>query len=106
MTVPRIELLGILLISTLVSRVLRAFETELLISKLFCWTDSHIALAWIKDDVKEFKPWIDNRLVKVRENVAAENYYYVWSHANPADLITRHGNDISMTIWFKNINYK
>ena len=100
LTVPRVELLGNLIISRLVCSVLRAITTEFFISKIFCWTDSQITLAWIKSITKEFKPFIENRAIEVRKNVSASNWYYVPSGNNPADLITRSNNDISSDIWF------
>ena len=100
LTVPRVELMGNLLLSILIDRVLRAFEIELFISKVFCWTDSRISLAWIKDVDKEFTKWIDNRLLKIRKNVPEDNWYYVRTNANPADLVTRSGNDVKPSMWF------
>ena len=95
LTVPRLELLGNLLLSRLVVNVLRALEMELFISEVFCWSDSLISLAWIKGVDKEFKPFIENRLVEIRRNVDINKWFYVRTEANPADMITRSGNQIS-----------
>ena len=80
--------------------VIEALEAELLINKVFCWSDSKILLAWIKSINKEFKPFIENRLVEIRKNVGVNDWCYCHSEVNPADLISRSGNDISSKMWF------
>ena len=100
LTVPRIELLGNLITSRLVLNVLGALKTEIAIGKVYCWTDSKISLSWIKSINKEFKPFVENRLVEIRKNVDVSNWYYCRSEINPADLITRGGNNLESKLWF------
>ena len=47
-TIPRLELLGNLVLSKLMFAVMRAFESEIVIDDCHYWTDSQISLAWIK----------------------------------------------------------
>ena len=77
----------------------RALEADLCIDKVVCWTDPQITLAWIKSINKEFDPFVENRVVEIRKNVDVDNWHYVNTNDNPADLITRSGNSIN-SMWF------
>lgn len=90
-TMPRLELLGNLLLSRLVKSVVVALEKELSFDKILFWTDSTITLSWIKATSKEFVPFVENRLKEIRNNSDAGNWNYVNTEKNPADLITRWG---------------
>ena len=54
-----------------------------------CWTDSQIALSWIKGSPNKWKQWVANRVTEI-QNLADPS---AWSHClgdqNPADLSTR-----------------
>ena len=54
-TLPRYELLGNLCLSRLVLSVSSALDKEMEFKAVYCWSDSEIALAWIKAFTKEFK---------------------------------------------------
>ena len=84
-TIPRIELLGNLITSRLVISVCRALEVDLLIKKVFCWTDAKITLAWIKSIDKEFDTFVENRVIEIRKNIDINNWHYVSTEDNPAD---------------------
>ena len=68
-TIPRLELLGSLVLSKLMASVVVALDNELPVKKVFCWTDSTIALSWIKAVSKEFKTFVQNRVSIIRKNV-------------------------------------
>ena len=48
LTVPRLELLSCLLLSTLLSECKLALQTKIKIDRTFFWSDSEVALYWIK----------------------------------------------------------
>jgi len=85
-SIPRLELLGCELLSKLIRDVGRAMDGRLEISKIFCWTDSQVALYWIKGREKDWKPWIGNRVVRIREVVSLEDWKHVHGQLNPADI--------------------
>ena len=87
-TIPRLELLGALLLSRLMLWVRNFLKDELLFD-VYHWCDSQIALAWIKSTNKEFKAFIENRVTEIRKNSAIENWHYCKTMENPTDLITR-----------------
>ena len=88
-TIPRLELLGCALLSDLIQQIDSAIMKRLLIDKKICWTDSEVALCWIKGKSRRWKPWVENRVVKVRKVVDCENWYHVAGGMNPADIATR-----------------
>ena len=70
-TIPRLELLGNFILSSLIT-VKQAIEDELKIKDYFCWTsdvtDSQISLAWINSLEKELKTFCQNRVKNPSEH--------------------------------------
>ena len=102
LTIPRMELMGNLIISRLIISVMCALKEEMKFNKIYCWTDSQVALAWIKSTNKELKTFVQNRVIEIRKNVAIENWFYCKSIENPADIITRTSYDaniINKSLW-------
>ena len=64
-TIPRLELLGNLILSRLILTVLNSFKGEADISSLYAWSDSKVSLAWIKSYNKEFVTFVQNRVVEI-----------------------------------------
>ena len=61
---------------------------------------TQISFGWIRSINKEFKPFIENRLIEIRRNIDVNDWYYCRSEINPADLITRKGNNVKPTwLW-------
>ena len=56
---------------------------------MMCYTDSQICLAWIRATQKEFKTFVQNRLLEIRGIVTPDKWNYCPSEENPADLLTR-----------------
>jgi hypothetical protein len=48
LTIPRLELLGCLLLSKLINEVVRGIRGRVVLDGIFCWSDSEVALCWIK----------------------------------------------------------
>ena len=88
-TIPKLELLGCLLLSKLLSQVLTSMKSRISIQTVVCWSDSEVTLSWIRGKEKAWKSWIENRVVEIREVVDREGWRYVKSEENPADIPTR-----------------
>lgn len=87
MTIPRLELSAALLLSQLMAyarNVLNIPET-----KCFYWSDSMIALAWIKDDPNTRTTFVANRVIEIQGLIAISHWNHVTSQENPADLVSR-----------------
>ena len=89
LTIPRLELLACVLLSKLVGEIKKAIGDRLKIDSIFCWTDSEVALCWLKGEEKVWKTWVENRVVKIRCVVPRENWNHVAGKENPADIPTR-----------------
>ena len=70
-TIPRLELLGNVLLSSLIRVVYNSLYEEIAIEEIFCWTDSFISLSSIRAVKQKFKFFVQNRVIKIRENVNA-----------------------------------
>ena len=84
--VPRLELMGSVLLSKLVVSVKFAVEKMLKVTKVVFYSDSQIVLWWLKLIQKDWNLWVENRAQIVRKNVTPENWFYVPTDRNPADL--------------------
>jgi len=83
-SLPRLVLCGALLLSEMAEAVLPNMPR--LTSKLHCWTDSSIVLAWLAKPATTF---VANRVTKITESTKAANWSHVQSEHSPADLASR-----------------
>jgi len=54
-----------------------------LTSKLHCWTDSTIVLAWLAKPAYHWTTFVANRVTKITESTEAANWSHVQSEHNP-----------------------
>ena len=88
LTLPRLELLG----SLLCARLIRFVQTSLRLSDqvaCVCWTDSQVALSWIKGDASKWKPFVANRVRDIQELTSPSCWFHCMGKDNSADLMTR-----------------
>ena len=88
-TIPRLELLSALLLARLMKNVMDSMATRLTLDVPRCFTDSQIALYWIKGTHKDWKPFIQNRTNEIRRLVPAECWDHCSGKSNPADMPSR-----------------
>ena len=102
-SIPRLELLGSLLLARLVSNVQHALKAEVCVDTVTCYTDSKVVLHWIRGEGKEWKPIVQNRVNEIRRLVSAQYWKHCSGSDNPADLPSR-GLDIwepaNRQLWF------
>ena len=89
LTIPRLELMGCLLLAKLMVVVQNAIRLEVDVKDVYYWMDSQIALWWIKRFDKVWKIWVQNRVDKIRKITSTDNWFYVPTNLNPADITTR-----------------
>ena len=89
LSIPRLQLLSALILARLIGTVMSAIQSVINIEKIHCWTDSLTALFWIQGRDKEWKMFVENRVIEIRSWVQTE----CWSHCpgvdNPADIPPR-----------------
>ncbi|XP_057297885.1 uncharacterized protein LOC130628870 [Hydractinia symbiolongicarpus] len=100
-SVPRLELLGCALLAKLMSHVLNAINGRLKVDRFFGWSDSEVALCWLKGKLKQWKPWVENRVVYVRSVIPSESWFHVSTIHNPSDIPTRPDKigDFNSNLW-------
>jgi hypothetical protein len=86
-TVPRLELSACLLLARLVQKTLTALKLK--IDQVLLWSDSTIALAWIKKSPHLLKTFVGNRVSQIQRLCEAYHWGHVSSECNPADIISR-----------------
>ena len=88
LTLPRLELLGALLLARLVHDVKNALHLENKSYESFYWSDSKVTIAWINSDPYSLKTFVCNRVTEI-QNLEANNWLHCPGTLNPADLISR-----------------
>ena len=69
--------------------VVDVVKSEVSVKDVICWTDSQIAIWWIKQSEKVWKLWVQNRVEKIRNLFLARKWFYVMTNVNPADIGAR-----------------
>ena len=88
-SIPRLELMACLLLSELIEIVLSSICNSINIKNVNCWSDSFDSLIWIKGENKNWKPFIENRVIKMRKIVHPSKWRFFPGNKNPADLPSR-----------------
>lgn len=86
-TLPRLELLGALLLSQLMEKFLQTLSAEQI--EIFAWTDSMVVLGWLHGNISKWKQFVANRVQKITGVIPASNWRHVKSSDNAADCATR-----------------
>ena len=104
LTVPRLELMGALLLARLIDSIRKALELDDELLPSLCYSDSQVALFWIRGENKEWKPFAQNRVRTIKSLVPANNWKFCPGKDNPADLPSQ-GASVSelltKSIWFQ-----
>ena len=87
MSMPRLELMGAILGLHLTTRVTEALESNLLHVRFWC--DSMNVLFWIRGRGRKYKTFVANRIGEIQRQTCPEQWQYVSTNVNPADLLTR-----------------
>ena len=86
-SVPRLEL------NTAVLLVKRAclLKKEWKLDKIkeWFWTDNEVVIGYIKNDARRFKTFVANRVQQIRDNTDVQQWCYVPTRENPADVASR-----------------
>lgn len=100
-TIPRLELCGAWLLAKLSKQVIEALQINNI--NIFMWSDSKVALAWIKGNPKRWKKFVANKVIAINALTKKNSWNYVSSPNNPADVASRgiYPRDIkNHTLWW------
>lgn len=100
-TIPRLELLGALLGARLLRFVYKALKLPDSV-RYKCWSDSTIALSWIKGEPSQWKVFVANRVREICSLTDPALWFHCPGETNPADLVTRGitaGKLVTSKIW-------
>ncbi|XP_064470062.1 uncharacterized protein LOC135384806 [Ornithodoros turicata] len=86
-TLPRLELLAALIGARLTHYIVGALHVERF--PAIFWSDSSVALCWIKANASRWKPFVANRVVEIQGLCDPSTWHYCPGEQNPADLLTR-----------------
>ena len=86
---PCFELLLCVLLSRLIDSSQKALETELVLENVCLWSDSQMALWWLKQVNKRWSVWVQNRIEYVWALIEPSRWYYVSTYCNPSNFSTR-----------------
>lgn len=86
-TIPRLELCAALLLANLYNAVTKSMHVQ--VGKTFLWTDSTIALCWIRSQPHILKTFVANRVSEIQSKTDISCWRHVRTDDNPADLLSR-----------------
>lgn len=107
-SIPRLELLGAVLLANLLTYCKDVYKDKLQIERIIAFTDSTIVLAWLKTPSFLLQTFIANRVEAIIENIPYEHWYHISSQENPADLGSRgvFPNEIAeASLWWYGPNF-
>lgn len=87
MTIPRLELQATVLLAELLAKMKITLQSKDIPS--YCWTDSSIVLHWIKTCPSRLEKYVANRVWKINEEIPNQDWRYVPTNDNPADVASR-----------------
>ena len=86
-TLPRLELLACLLAARLAKHVRCALQLPDV--PVYCWTDSTVALAWVKSRPCKWKQFVRNRVEEIQSLTDPSVWHHTPGAQNPADAASR-----------------
>ncbi|XP_058063850.1 uncharacterized protein LOC131213751 [Anopheles bellator] len=87
MTLPRLELQAAVLLADLYVRIKDVFGSR--VYETYWWSDSQVALTWIRSDNSRWDVFVENRVTKVQMATVTTDWRYVPTKLNPADIVSR-----------------
>jgi hypothetical protein len=106
--VPRLELIGALLLSRLIHTVTRSLKEDMGLQEPVCYTDSKIALHWINGLDRDWKPFVQNQADVIRKLVPPSQWRHCRRKDNPADIPSKEmamsmSELVDNSTWFKGV---
>ncbi|XP_049918800.1 uncharacterized protein LOC126401515 [Epinephelus moara] len=99
-TIPRLELCAAVLAVELTDLV--SGELDIHLNDTHFYTDSKVVLGYIYNETRRFYVYVSNRVARIRRSSRANQWQYVPTDQDPADLATRSvpAHQLMLTNWF------
>lgn len=81
----RLELCAALLLSNFLNCLEQALKDSLIVDVTFAWSNSMVALAWIRSSPHKLETFVRNRVTRIQENTAAFFWDHMGTNSNSAD---------------------
>ena len=88
-SIPRLELLGALILARLINRVKDILVNVATVGREICLVDSAVVLCWIQGVGKVYKQYVQNRVEEIRKITAIDSWNHVAGEENVADIPSR-----------------
>lgn len=72
------------------------FVNENFSPRIYGWSDAKVALAWIRASPEKWKQFVRNRVATIQESIPPSNWNYVSTADNPADIISRGCDSVTL----------
>lgn len=86
-TIPKMELSAAHLLAKMLPSIMEAYEVP--ITECYLWTDSMIALQWIRKSPAKLDVFQANRVAEIQELTEGAKWAHVATKDNPSDLCSR-----------------
>ena len=86
-TIPRLELCAAVMAVEIYE--IASDHLDVTLDLVQFYSDSRVVLGYIKNEKRRFYVYVSNRVDRIRRSTYPEQWNYVPSHTNPADLATR-----------------
>jgi len=80
-------------------------NSRLSVNSHYYWTDSKTVLKWLRMDPRKFQQYVMHRVGEELELTNVDQWYWVPSDLNPADIATKTSSFTSMHKWFDGPEY-
>ncbi|KAK3107001.1 hypothetical protein FSP39_004706 [Pinctada imbricata] len=100
-TIPRLELCAAVLGAEVATTIQDNLDVK--IDQIRFYSDSRIVLGYIYNKSRRFYTYVSNRVHKILQVSSAEQWHYVQSEENPADICSRSipASDLPTSKWIK-----
>ena len=104
-TIPRLELLGALILARLLKSIIMQLKE---VNRVYCWTDSMTVLQWIRNK-HVYRQYVQNRIDEIHQKTEGCQWRHYMGNINPTDLLSRRltASDLIKTVlwWEVFLNY-
>lgn len=88
-SLARLELCALLLLSKLFRFVIETVSSRCHIDDIYAFTDSTVALHWVHSSPHRFDTFVANRISQIQDHLDPKHFYHVETALNPSDCLSR-----------------